>query len=153
MAGKVQVRDVFSGRRSVLDNSEYNGRMKQWGSSVQRMAKARASAFRNGKKRSHTYHSGPKKGTTETVLRNHIQYELKSDEGEVAGVAIQFPVHGIFREYGVGRGTPRGKVGMTSRRMSDWLSGTLQSKEDELADIVAEQEADKTIRVFAGINK
>lgn len=153
MARKIQVKDVHTGRRGILDNSEYNGKMQRWSTSVQQMAKAKASAFSKGKKRSHTYLSGPKKGTVEPVLRNHIQYQLKSDEGEVAGVAFQFPVHGIFREYGVGRGTPRNMVGHTSRRMSDWLSGTLERKEDELVDIVAEQHADKAIRVFAGVKK
>ena len=68
-------------------------------------------------------------------------------------MAFQFPVHGIFREYGVGRGTPRSLVGHTSRTMSDWLSGTLQRQEPALLDIVAEQQADKVVRVFAGVKK
>lgn len=153
MAKKVQVKDIFTGRKGVLDDSEYNSEMQQWSTSVQKMAKTRASAFTKGKKKNHTYMSGPKKGKVEQILRNHIQYQLKSSDGDVAGVAFQFPVHGIFREYGVGRGTPRSKVGMTSRRMSDWLSGTLQRKEDEMADIVALHQADKAIRVFNGIYK
>ena len=153
MAKKVTVRDVYSGRRSSLDDSEYNSQMQQWSTKVQQMAKAQASAFRKGKKHSITYQSGAKKGKTEPILRNHIQYQMKSDSGEVAGVVFQFPVHGIFREYGVGRGTPRSLVGHTSRSMSDWLSGTLQRQESELLDIVADQKAGKVVRVFAGIKK
>ena len=153
MAKKVTVRDVYSGRRDTLSDSEYNSQMQQWSTKVQQMAKSQAAAFRNGKKKSHTYLSGPKKGKTEPILRNHIQYQMKSDNGEVAGVAFQFPVHGIFREYGVGRGTPRSLVGHTSRTMSDWLSGTLQRQEPALLDIVAEQQADKVVRVFAGVKK
>ena len=153
MAKKITVRDVYSGRRGTLSDSEYNSQMQQWSNQVQQMAKAQASAFRNGKKKSHTYLSGPKKGKTEPILRNHIQYQMKSDNGEVAGVAFQFPVHGIFREYGVGRGTPRSLVGHTSRTMSDWLSGTLQRQESALLDIVAEQQADKVVKVFAGVKK
>lgn len=153
MAKKIQVKDVFSGRRGSLDDSEYNSRMQQWSTKVQQMAKAEAAAFSKGKKKSHTYVSGPKKGKTEYILRNHIQYQMKSDSGEVAGVAFQFPVHGIFREYGVGRGTPRSMVGHSSRSMSDWLSGTLQRKEQELLDIVSSQQADKVVNVFAGIKK
>lgn len=153
MARKVTVKDVFTGRRSTLDSTAYNSEMQGWSTKVQQLAKAQASAFRKGKKRSHTYQSGPKKGKTETILRKHIQYQLKSDSGEVAGVAFQFPVHGIFREYGVGRGTPRSMVGQTSRTMSDWLSGTLQKEEEALASIVAEHHADKVVHLFNGIYK
>lgn len=153
MASKVIVKDVFSGRRDILTDSEFNRQMEQWSQTVQRLAKQQASAFTHGKKKSHTYKSGKKKGKTEQVLRNHIQFQMKSDAGEVAGVAFQFPVHGIFREYGVGRGTPRALVGHTSRSMSDWLSGTLQRQEQSLVDIVAENASGKVIRTFAGINK
>ena len=144
---------MFTGRRGSLDESAYNSQMRDWSSKTQQMAKSEAAAFRKGKKRSHTYQGGAKKGKTEPILRNHIQYQLKSDAGEVAGVAFQFPVHGIFREYGVGNGTPRSRVGQSSRTMSDWLSGTLNRQESELVDIVSEQQAGKAIRVFAGVNK
>lgn len=153
MAKKVTVRDVYNGRRDVLTDTEYNRQVQLWSETVQKMAKMQASAFHKGKKHSITYKSGPKKGKTEPILRNHIQYQMKSDSGEVAGVAFQFPVHGIFREYGVGRGTPRALVGHTSRSMSDWLSGTLQRQESRLLDIVADQQAGKVVRVFAGISK
>ena len=153
MAKKVIVRDVVSGRRDVLTDTEYNRQMQQWSQTVQQMAKMQASAFRKGKNKSHTYQSGKKKGKTEHILRSHIQYQMKSDSGDVAGVAFQFPVHGIFREYGVGNGTPRALVGHTARSMSDWLSGTLQRQEASLVDIVAEGQAGKVIRVFAGIHK
>ncbi len=94
--------------------------------------------------------SGKKAGKSEGKLKNHIQFQLKSDAGEVAGITFQFPVHGIFREYGVGRGSPHGRV---SRSMSDWLSGTLAKKEGDMVSIVAEHHADKVIRVFAGVSK
>lgn len=124
--------------------------MKDWSQSVQKLAKAQAALFTKGKKRDHTYKSGPKAGKSEGKLKSHIQFQLKSDAGEVAGVAFQFPVHGIFREYGVGRKSPHGHV---SRSMSDWLSGALQKKEGDMVAIVAEHHADKVIRTFAGISK
>lgn len=147
------VRDVYNGRRDVLTDTEYNRQMQLWSETVQKMAKMQASSFHKGKKHSITYKSGPKKGKSESVLRNHIQYELRTDDGEVAGLAFQFPVHGIFREYGVGRGTPRALVGHTSRSMSDWLSGTLQRQESRLLDIVADQQAGKVVRLFGGVVK
>ena len=150
MAKKVQVKDVYSGRRGFLTDSEYNKEMQDWSLAVQKLAKAQASLFAKGKKKNHTYKKGKKAGKSEGKLKNHIQFQLKSDAGEVAGVAFQFPVHGIFREYGVGKGSPRGRV---SRSMSDWLSGTLAKKEADMVAIVAEHHADKVIRTFAGISK
>lgn len=147
---KVQVKDIYSGRRGVLTDSEYNSSMESWSRSVQRLAKERASLFSKGKKRNRIYKSGSKAGKREGKLKNHIQFQLKSDAGEVAGVAFQFPVHGIFREYGVGNGSPRSHV---SRTMSDWLSGTLARKESDLVGIVAEHQGDKVVRTFMGIKK
>ena len=153
MAKKVTVKDVFTGRRGFLTESEYNREMEQWSRDTQKLAKAQAALFTKGKRRNHTYKSGKKAGKTEGKLRNHVQFQLKSDSGEVAGVAFQFPVHGIFREYGVGRGTPRTMVGHTSRTMSDWLSGSLNRQESKMVDIVAEHQGDKIIRTFNGIKK
>ena len=127
--------------------------MEDWSRATQKLAKAQAALFTKGKRRNHTYKSGKKAGKTEGKLRNHVQFQMKSESGEVAGVAFQFPVHGIFREYGVGRGTPRSMVGHTSRSMSDWLSGSLDRQESRLLDIVAEYQGDKYIRTFMGIKK
>lgn len=147
---KVQVKDVYSGKRGWLSDSEYNQAMGEWSRTVQRLAKTKASAFSKGKRRNRIYLSGPKAGKREGKLKNHIQFQLKSDAGEVAGVAFQFPVHGIFREYGVGNGSPRSHV---SRSMSDWLSGTLAKQEGNLISIVAEHQGDKVVRTFMGIKK
>lgn len=148
---KIRVQDVFSGRRSILDNSEYNEEMKRWALSVQRLAKQQVSAFHKGKRKApRTYNSGPKAGKKEERLRTHIAFQMKSDAGEVAGIAFQFPVHGIFREYGVGRGHPRGNL---SRSMSDWMSGVLTRQERKLMDIVAEHKADSVLKLFMGIKK
>lgn len=153
MAKKVAVKDVFTGRRGFLTDSEYNRQMEEWARATQKLSKAQAALFTKGKRRNHTYKSGKKAGKTEGKLRNHVQFQMKSDGGEVAGVAFQFPVHGIFREYGVGNGTPRSMVGHTSRSMSDWLSGSLNKQEGRLLDIVAEHQGDKYIRTFMGIKK
>ena len=124
--------------------------MEEWARATQKLSKAQAALFTKGKRRNHTYQSGPKKGKTERKLRNHIQYGLRSDSGEVAGVAFGFERHGIFLEYGVGRGHPAHGI---RRSMSDWLSGTLQKKEQGVIDIVATYQSDKYIRTFMGIKK
>ena len=153
MAKKIAVRDVFTGHRGWLDDSEFNNEMEEWSRATQKLAKAQASLFAKGKKHNHTYKSGKKAGKSEGKLRSHIQYQMKSNSGEVAGVAFQFPVHGIFREYGVGNGTPRSIVGHTRRTMSDGLSVSLNRQEDKLVDIVAEYQSDKVIRTFMGVKK
>lgn len=151
MAKRVTVKDVYSGRRGILDDSQYNEEMKSWAATVQRLAKQQASAFRKGKRKSPImYKSGPKAGKKEDRLRTHIQYQMKSDAGEVAGIGFKFPRHGVFLEYGVGRGHPRGHL---PRSMSDWLSGTLSRQEGKLMDIVAEHKSDSVLKVFMGIKK
>ena len=153
MAKKVAVKDVFTGRRGFLSDTEYNREMEEWARVTQKLSKAQAALFTKGKRRNRTYKSGKKAGKTEGKLRNHVQFQMKSDSGEVAGVAFQFPVHGIFREYGVGNGTPRSMAGHSSRSMSDWLSGSLDKQERKLLDIVAEYQGDKYVRTFMGIKK
>lgn len=144
---KIRVQDVFSGRRSILDESAYNDQMRAWSAEVQRLAKREASAFTKGKRRaSRTYRSGPKAGKTETKLRSNITHRLWSDTGEVAGIGFQFPRHGIFLEYGVSRGHP---VGHLRRSISDWLSSTLDRKEDNLVEIVSQYHADRVIKLLA----
>ena len=150
MPRALRVKDVYTGRRAVLDESEYNEQVKRWSAATQRLAKQAASAFVKGKRITpRTYKSGPKAGTTEHRLRTHISYQLKSDSGEVAAIAFKFPVHGIFREYGVSNGHPRSHI---SRSMSDWMSGTLSRQDKKLLDIVSEHHADNTLKIFHGIN-
>lgn len=151
MAAKVRVKDIYTGRRGYLDDSQYNEQMRQWAAATQSMAKRQAALFRKGKKRaSRIYLSGPKKGKQEDRLRSHIRFQVRSHAGEVAGISFKFPVHGIFREYGVGRGRPRS---MVSTNISDWFSGTLQRKEEGLMHIISEHQADKTLNIFMGIKK
>lgn len=148
---RLTIKNVNTGRRDTLDESDYNQQIAQWAAQVQRIAKRQASAFHRGKRKSsHTYKRGPKAGKAETKLRTSISFSLKSDYGEVAGIAFKFPVHGIFREYGVSNGHPRGHV---NRAPSDWMSGTLQRKEDDLTSIVAQYHSDKVVNTFLGIKK
>lgn len=148
MAKKIIVKDDFTGRRSVMTESDFNENIKRWASETQRLAKDKASQMLKGKKRNRTYQSGPKKGKTETKLRNSIQYSFIASYGEASGIAFQFPVHGIFREYGVGNGSPKNAI---KRSKSDWLSGTLDKKEQELINIIDDYSDNLTTRIFKGV--
>ena len=68
--------------------------------------------------------------------------------GDALGIAFQFPVHGIFREYGVGNGSPRNAI---KRSKSDWLSGTLDRKENQLTDIIDNYSDNLVSRIFRGV--
>lgn len=125
--------------------------MEAWARETQKLSRAQAALFTKGKRRNRTYKSGKKAGKTEGKLRNHVQFQLKSDSGEVAGVAFQFPVHGIFMEYGVSRG--HGVTGHVRRSMSDWISGSIAKQEEKMVEIVAEHQADRVVRAYRGINK
>lgn len=123
--------------------------MEIWSRETQQLAKSQAALLTRGKKRNRTYQSGRKAGKTEGKLRNHIQFQLKSNAGEVVGVAFQFPVHGIFKEYGVARGYPAS--GHMRRSLSEWISSALGKQDEKLADIVAEYQSDKVLRTFRAI--
>lgn len=151
MAKAIQVREVTSGRRGFLTDTEYNRSMEAWARETQRLAKAQAAMLAHGKKSNHTYRKGKKAGKTEGKLRNHIQFQMKSDGGEVAGVIFQFPVHGIFKEHGVAKGYPA--HGHVRRSLSEWLSATLERQDEKLVDIVAEFHADKFIHTFRTVGQ
>ena len=69
------------------------------------------------------------------------------------------PVHGIFREYGVGNGQPRHGMDTKSgraashkiyirRTTSDWSHGPLERNIDILRDLVADYYGDKVLVEF-----
>lgn len=147
MAKRIIVKDDFTGRRSVMTESDFNEDIKRWASETQALAKQQAALMVKGKKKNHTYKSGSKKGKTEQKLKNSIQYSF-AGSGEVSGIAFQFPVHGIFREYGVGNGSPKNAI---KRSKSDWLSGTLDRKEKQLTDIIDNYSDNLVSRIFRGV--
>ena len=100
-----------------------------------------ASAFAKGKRTArHTYRSGRWRGTTEPRLKGNTRVRLVTEGGELQRVQFLMPVHGIFREYGVGRGR-------LVRTPADWFSRQLAARQERLADLVAASAADKTVHV------
>ena len=89
-----------------------------------------------------------KNGNIETKLRNSIQYSFIASYGEASGIAFQIPVHGIFREYGVGNGSPKNAI---KRSKSDWLSSSLDKKEKQLTDIIDTYSDNLVSRIFRGV--
>ena len=112
-----------------------------WSRTVLQAADQAASAFQKGKRTArHTYRTGRWRGTTEPRLKGNTKVRLITDGGELQRVQFLMPVHGIFREYGVGRGR-------LIRTPSDWFSRQLAARQERLADLIAASHADKAVNV------
>ena len=153
MSRYVRVMETTTGG-GTLDTASYNAAVKKWGRQLRGMVKKTASQFHQGKleqrgEQTHTYKSGPKAGKEEGRLVNNLSMQYKKDvAAEIDRVSLKLLRHGIFREYGVGNGTPIAKAGMTKRTKSPWLSEPLEQKEGELVEIAAEHGAEMVVRAF-----
>ena len=138
---------------------EFNREVRGWGNRVRKQAAANAAAFPHGKRAPHSYSKGRWAGITEGRLKNSIKTTSHKVYGEMDGVGFKFPVHGIFRAYGVGNGQPRhgratksGRAASTriyrKRTPADWINPPIESNMPELADIVADYYGDKVLVEF-----
>lgn len=129
---------------------------KRWADMVRRQAKSNAAGFSKGKSSPHTYIKGRYAGKTEFKLKDRLGYVLRKRDGDLESVSFKMPVHGIFREYGVGNGQP--SSGVTSqkvylkRSMSDWFHGPVDKNFDQFADVVGEYYGDKVLVEFKRLN-
>ena len=78
---------------------------------------------------------------------------------KLEAVSFKMPVHGIFREYGVGNGQPRNGVATKSgkaasqhtyvkRSMSDWFHNPLERNVEDLSNLEADYYGDKVLVEF-----
>ena len=72
MAKKVTVKDVFTGRRGFLTDTEYNREMEEWARAKQKLSKAQAALFTKGKRRNYTYKSGNQKVKNPLLLPTSV---------------------------------------------------------------------------------
>lgn len=143
-----------------MTDEEFFARIKEWAGTVRHQAMANASGFSKGKSGPHTYIKGRNAGHTEGKLIRKTSYMLRKRSGDLDAVSFKIPVHGIFREYGVGNGQPRNGVSAVKsgkaasgrvyikRTMSDWIHGPIERNIDKLADIVADYYGDKVLLNF-----
>ena len=144
----------------LMTDEEFLRQAKAWADRVRAQSRAAAAAFPKGKKTAtHTYKTGRYAGKTEGRLKSKLGYVLRKRYGDLEAVSFKMPVHGIFREYGVGNGQPRNGVATKSgkaathkvyikRTMSDWFYGPLERNEEALADLVADYYGDKVLVEF-----
>ena len=142
---------------------------RKWGAAVAAKMRANAARFQHGKEHKRTYtarrynkRTGQKEDTTvnEKVLKKSINSKIRTNrDGDFNRIAFDFPLHGIFRMYGVGSGQPGAgshkkqapKI-RVKRSMSDWLNQPIEQEFDTLADIVANFYGDKVLTSVYGVN-
>ena len=139
----------------VITAEEFKAKARHWAQTVRKEARARAAAMSKGKTKSpYTYKTGMHAGRTEYKLKDKIGYRLRMKYGDIERVSFNFPLHGIFIEYGVGRGQPGEKSTKKAsshpknyirRKMSDWFDAPLDKNTEKLADIAAEYYGDKIL--------
>ncbi len=144
----------------LMTDEEFLRQAKAWADAVRRQAKANAAAFPKGKKEAtHTYIKGRYAGKTEGRLKDKVGYVLRKRYGDLESVSFKIPVHGIFREYGVGNGQPRNGTATKSgkaasghvyikRSMSDWIHNPIDRGIENFADLVADYYGDKVLLNF-----
>lgn len=136
---------------NITSPEEFKEAAKQWAQLVRNMAKNNASHFKEGKKKAYTYKTGIHKGKTERKLIKSISYIVKEEAGITDNIGFKFPLHGIFRAYGVGNGTPRhpakkhAEFSYIKRTPSDWLDEPINKKTDDLANIAAQFYGDEAV--------
>lgn len=145
---------------TIITQEQYNAAVKQWCDRVRAQVRANAAAFSNGKSKPHTYIKGRYAGKTEYKLKDKTTYRIKYSSGDADHVQFIMPVHGIFREYGVGNGQPRnGKSSSTKRAqrtyikrsMSDWIHSPIEKNIEQFGNIVAEYYGDKMLVCFKSL--
>lgn len=144
----------------IMTMEEWNATGKRWSSKVLAIQRNKAKLFLTGKdakgqpKSPHTYRRGKKAGQTEYKLSDTggggYIFKLRHEQKEYFGTEFKPPIHGIFREWGVGNGQPRDPRKMRrayrkKRTQSDWISYTMEKNSEELADKAAEYTGDKVL--------
>jgi hypothetical protein len=142
---------------------------RRWATGVVSKMRANTARFQHGKESARAYtvrsrnrRTGATSDATvkEKVLSKSINYKIKKNkQGAVARVAFDFPLHGIFRAYGVGAGQPGEGTGKKrapkvriKRSMSDWANQPIEQEYEKLANIAAHYYGDKLLANVWGIN-
>lgn len=158
----MKVENIVTGKR--LTDEQFYRKGRRWANKIYRKAKANAQKFKKGKGSGYSstyikvYQTGIYAGRTEYPLYSTVHYGSKrGEDGILQSVWVQFPIHGIMREYGVGEGRPRkpGKkissIYKPQNMESPWVSKPIDKNIKELADLAQEFYADKaTTSIFLG---
>lgn len=147
---------------TIMTDEQFLVAVQKWANTVRREAKNKATAFGKGKKKNYVYSESGKSrysGKTEKKLSEDISYAVKTQFGEVHHIQFKFPLHGIFRAFGVGNGQPaKGSFSKQAlktyirRSPSDWLNEPIEKNIETFSDLVANHYGD-TILNFVKYSK
>ncbi len=137
------------------DFQQQNIIVKDWASTVRNKLKTSAAQFQYGKKG--TVQRKSKGGAVhdEEKLKDSIRQRLYKKHGITEGVGFRIERHGVFVHKGVGRGykmvngmvqriaknPPTGRT----RRPVDWFNVVIEQSVPELADKIAQVNADAAV--------
>lgn len=127
-----------------MDNvKQQNDVVKKWRAKVMRSLKSSASRFSDGKSKS-MVQRGQITGfvRNEQKLAKSIGSKIRNVGGEPDTISFTFERHGIFVDRGVGRS--HGKS--NPRGANEWINPAIAQHVDELADKLAELDANSAIK-------
>ena len=141
----------------TITSEEFYKQSVRWASMVRNTAKRNTLQFTKGKKQtSITYKSGKKEGKVERKLSASIRYTIEHSDHIPESIGFKIPIHGIWREWGVGYGQPRvpGKYvnphPRIRRSMVDWLDEPIDHNTERLFELAAEFWGDEFMVNFFG---
>jgi len=133
----------------LITYEEFYQQARRWAAIVRNIAKSNSEKFKKGKKKdSHTYLFGKKEGKIEKKLKKSILVTVARNSGIPESISYKIPVHGIFREWGVGKGQPRivGKAKSKRvriyRTMDDWIDRPIEQNKEKLYNLAVEYYGD-----------
>jgi len=116
---------------------EQNEIVKKWTPKVRQKLRASTRRFVNGKTQSMVQ----RPGRSEEKLRKSIRSRFGKDGQEIELISFNFERHGVFVHKGVSRNHPISNP----RDKSDWFNSTLDKLIPELADNVADVNAEASV--------
>jgi hypothetical protein len=133
-----------------LDIEAQNNAVTRWASMVQRRMRSEASILSNGKDGTIS-----RPGRNEKKLSNSIRTQNRKTYGIITGQSFIFERHGVFVHKGVGRGyqmqggmvirTAKSQNPVPQREPFEWFNPVMQQSLPELADKLAEINADAVV--------
>ena len=137
------------------DVRKQNSVVLRWIPGVNRELRSSASWFQFGKSQPFITRGTGTKQRQEGKLVNSIKPSTKQTFGEIDTISFSFERHGIFVHKGVGRGwekrgpmvtrTAKGKMQNGGRNIVEWFNPVIDRNAPELADRIAEVNADAVL--------
>ena len=157
--------------------NEYNAMIRKWSAMVRRKIFGNTLKLRNGKPGAVTRGASSGKTRLEFKLKDNLLYKPHYQYGQIDGIGYSFERHGVFVHKGVGRGyimvgdtVVRGRKpsnelkklakregrevpniilsGPIRRHPVDWFNTIIDKNVPELADKVAQMNADATVNAL-----